>query len=367
MAHYADHGFLNPVDHDDAGNVTAVPVGLAADRRFHGKLRALKLAFMVAALTLALAACGGTTVTAKPSASAPARSVHIAYATQTATALPIFIARDAGIFKSHGIEADIIYSRSGAAAIAALVGGDVQFIIVGDPNLTNAVLQGADIEYLAWPAHTAQLVLVGQRGLTSLSELKGKTVGVTGGGSTTDLFVEALLRKSGLEPKRDVSVVAVGGSSEALAAFTSKNIDAAAFATPFDGQAIAQGGQVLFDFRKSDYTYPQSGLAVKKSLAGSDPGLVSDVVKSYAAAVDRFKKDRQLAVESLMRNFGVSDSKLAETAYELANAAVDPDVTPRAADEQSLLNLLAASNPKAGRFAKAAMQSLRAASTGADR
>jgi len=320
---------------------------------------------------LALAACGGapSASSSAPASGAPqARAVHIAYATQTATALPIFIARDAGIFKSHGIDADITYSRDGAAAIAALVGGDVQFIVVGDPNLTNAVLQGADIEYLAWPAHTVQIVIVGQPGLTGVPDLKGKTVGVTAAGSTTDLFVQALLRRSGLEPKRDVNVVAVGGSSETLAAFTSKRIDAAAFATPFDAQAIAKGGQVLFDFRKSDYTYAQSGLAVKRTFAKSNAGLVADVVRSYVEAVDRFKKDPQLAVQILMREFSVSDQRLAQDSYELANAAVDPDVTPRASDEQSLLKLLAVSNPKAASakpedfyddsFAKAAMQSL---------
>src|SRR5438874_12118071 len=111
------------------------------------------------ALTLTLAACGsadvssGSGASADPASAAPARPVHIAYATQSATSLPVFVAKDGGIFSSHGIEATITYSRDGGAAIAALVGGDAQFIVVGDPNLTNAVLQGADLEYLAWPAH----------------------------------------------------------------------------------------------------------------------------------------------------------------------------------------------------------------------
>jgi ABC-type nitrate/sulfonate/bicarbonate transport system substrate-binding protein len=84
-------------------------------------------------LVLALAACGasaqpaGSSQAASPkapsaSASAQLRDVHLAYATQTATSLPIFIARDAGIFTSHGINADITFSRDGATAIAALVG-----------------------------------------------------------------------------------------------------------------------------------------------------------------------------------------------------------------------------------------------------
>lgn len=305
----------------------------------------------------------------KPAASTSAlRHVRVAYATQTGTTLPIFIARDAGLFKNHGIDAEITYSRDGAVAIAALVGGDVQFIVVGDPNLSNAVLQGADIEYLAWPAHTVQLVLIGQAGLASVGDLKGKTLGVTAAGSTTDLFAQALLRRSGLEPKRDVNIVAIGGSAEGLAAFTSKRVDAALMSTPFDSQAIAAGGQMLFDFKKSDFAYPQSGLAIKKTLAKSDPALVLDVVKGYAEAVARFKSDPTLAVQTLMREFSVNDQKTAKDAYDLANAAVDRDVTPRPQDEQSLLSLLAVSNPKAkdarpedfydDSFAKAAMASL---------
>jgi ABC-type nitrate/sulfonate/bicarbonate transport system substrate-binding protein len=332
---------------------------------------------LVIGIALALTACGGAaapasnpaSASAKPaapaSASTLARTVRFAYATQTATSLPVFIARDTGMFKSRGINADITFSRDGATAIAALVGGDVQFIVVGDPNMTNAVLQGADIEWLAWPAHTVQIAIVGQPSINSLADLKGKTVGVTAAGSTTDLFVQALLRKNGLEPKKDVNVVAIGGSAEAMGAFTSKRVDAGAFAAPFDQQAVAQGGKTLFDFRKSDYTYPQSGVAVKRSLTKSDPGLVSDVIKSYAEAVARFKSDPQLVIQTLMREYKVDDQKLAQDTYDLANQAVDPDVTPRASDEQSLLSLLAVSNPKAASakpqdfyddsFAKAAM------------
>lgn len=269
------------------------------------------------------------------------------------------------MFQSRGIDADISFARDGATGIAALVGGDLQFLIVGDPNLTNAVLQGADLEWLAWPAHTVQIAVVGQPGINNLQDLKGKTVGITAAGSTTDLFVSALLRRNGLEPKRDVNLVAIGGSAEAIAAFTSKRVDAGAFAAPFDQQAEAAGGKLLFDFRKSDFTYPQSGLAVKRTLPKSDPGLVSDVVKSYAEAVARFKSDPQLVIQILMREYKISDAKLAQDTYDLANQAVDADVTPREADEQSILSLLAASNPKAASakpqdfyddsFAKAAM------------
>ncbi|HLG72665.1 MAG TPA: ABC transporter substrate-binding protein [Chloroflexota bacterium] len=297
------------------------------------------------------------TVAAKPSASAPAsasagsastaRHVKIAYATQTGTTLPIFVARDAGYFKNHGIDADITYSRDGAVGIAALVGGDVQFLVVGDPNLTNAVLQGADVEYLAWPAHTVQLVLIGQPGIKTVADLKGKTIGVTAAGSTTDLFAQALLRRNGLDPKKDVNIVAIGGSSEGFAAFTSKRVDAALMTNPFDGQAVAQGGQVVFDFKKSDFAYPQSGVAVKKTLPKSEPALVQDVITAYAEAVARFKSDKPLGVQTLMRELKVSDPKLADESYDLANAAMDNDVTPRAQDEQAILDLLAVSNPKA--------------------
>jgi ABC-type nitrate/sulfonate/bicarbonate transport system substrate-binding protein len=329
-----------------------------------------------AAVSLILAACGGATsappsapASASASPAASARSVHMAYATQSATSLPILIARDAGIFKSHNIDANITFSRDGGAAIAALVGGDVQFIVVGEPNLTNAVLQGADVEYLAWPAHISQLVLVSQQGVNSIADLKGKTVGVTSLGSTTDLFVEALLAKSGLDPKKDVSIVAVGTGAESLAAFTTRHIDAGVYSTPLDAQAIASGGQALFDFKTSDFTYPQSGLATTKALTKSNPSLVGDVVTSYVQAVGRLKSDRQQAVQSMMSAFSMSE-KLASDAYDVANPAIDEDVTPRLADEQSILNMLAPTNPKAASakpqefyddsFAKAAVQSLKA-------
>src|SRR5581483_10447792 len=119
-----------------------LPAGHAA-RSF----ASLRMTVLCALTGVMLAGCGGAAApstslssaasakapaSASAAASAAARPVHIAYATQSAPSLPIFVARDSRIFKWHGIEADSTYSRDGGTPIAALVGCDGQFIVVRD-------------------------------------------------------------------------------------------------------------------------------------------------------------------------------------------------------------------------------------------
>ncbi|HEX6513883.1 MAG TPA: ABC transporter substrate-binding protein, partial [Chloroflexota bacterium] len=83
-----------------------------------------------------LAACGAP-------APVQLRTVKAAYATQVATNMVPFLAQEAGIFRKHGLDVDIQFTKDGPTTMTALVSGDVQFVHLSDPSLANAVLQGA--------------------------------------------------------------------------------------------------------------------------------------------------------------------------------------------------------------------------------
>lgn len=284
---------------------------------------------------------------AKPAASAAAlRKTKLAYAAQSPTLIVQILARDAGIFQKHNIDAETSYV-GGGAILPALIGGDIQFAELSDPMVVSGVLEGAPIEWVAINVHTPTLQLVVQPEIASVADLKGKTIGVTNLGAVTALFAQLALTQNGLDPKKDVNLLATGGIPATLAALSNKRIDGAMFSALDGRQAVNQGGRVLVDFAKNGYTFPFGGLAVRKDFATSNPGVVSDVVAAFIEATDLFKKDRAAAEKVIAAALSLSDPAVLHEGYDAAAAILDTNVAPMPKEIQTVLDMLAPNNPKA--------------------
>jgi NitT/TauT family transport system substrate-binding protein len=303
---------------------------------------------------------------AKPSgasatSSGSLRKVTLAWATQTSVFLPPHVGIQAGIFKNHGIDLGLIYTGSGPTAIAALVSGDVQFIELADPSVTTSALKGSGVEWVAVSVPKPNLALWVHPSMNSVSELKGKKVGVTTLGSLTALMGQYMLQQAGLDPKKDVQMIAIGGGLEAQSAFLNNQVDAIVTApdTPLPGQKILVNLSTAFDF-------PQGGLVTTKSFVQKDPQLVQDMVTAFVESIRRFKSDTALTYQidqkELQRN-SLEDAK--KEVDGVLNVLVD-DVTPNPKGFENELGMLADTEPTAksakptdffdDRFAKVAAQ-----------
>ena len=108
-------------------------------------------------------------------------------------------------------------------------GGDADFAVIAGVTAVTSIQRGADIVIVG--GHTAYIdqVLIGAKGVTRLSELKGKVVGVTGSGGVTEFAtVEALARK-GLLRDKDYTILYSGNSPARVNALENGLIQAGAF------------------------------------------------------------------------------------------------------------------------------------------
>ncbi len=316
-----------------------------------------KLAFLV----VLLAGCGGTaaptapsSAPAKPATSAAAgsakpsaqlRKVTWGYATLTGTFMPTLVGKEAGVFQNHGIDLDVNYTRDGQTAMTALISGQMQFVTLADPSVTTSGLEGAEGEWVAVNVHAPHLVMYSQPTINTVEDLRGKKLGVTTLGALTALMAQVVVKQHGLDPKKDVELLAVGGGPEALAAIASGQIDAIVTAP----ENPAPGKKVLVDLTTAGYPFPQAGLVTTKSMVKRDPQLVQDMVQSFAESTQRFKNDPALAEQVLAKVMKdtLKDDSVVRRNYEGTNSAVSTDVTPQAKEIQSVLDLLAPTNPKA--------------------
>jgi NitT/TauT family transport system substrate-binding protein len=206
---------------------------------------------MAAASAMVLAACGSTSTPAAPASSAvastpgvspsasasgpaakPAASgsqaaasvtpskLVVSYSAIVPMTLPVWVASDEGIFKKNGLDVQLTYIES-SKGIAAVISGETQMANIGGPETLSAVAGGADLVTVACESPSWPFVMQVVPGINSMAELKGKKVGVSNFGSTSDIATRLALENSKLDPEKDVAIIAVGSASNRLAALKS--------------------------------------------------------------------------------------------------------------------------------------------------
>lgn len=183
------------------------------------------------------------------------------------TYLPTTLAAQLGYYKDEGLNVELQDLQGGSKALTALIGGSVQVTSGYYEHTIQMQAKDQSIESFVQMGKSPGLVLVVAPGKTneikSLKDLKGKTVGVTAPGSSTDMMVRYLLSKNGMQPT-DVSIAAMGAGSSAVAAMESGQVDAGVMLEPDVSVLAKKSGKPttsLADVRTVD------GL---KSLYGSD-------------------------------------------------------------------------------------------------
>src|ERR1700756_1308687 len=138
--------------------------------------------------------------------------------------LPLFVAVHRGFFKDKGIDIELPRLIP-AMAQNALISGDVQYHGLADSGLRLAA-KGAPIKAIFYGADRPMYYLVGQKEIRSVAELKGKKVGVSQFGGTSDLSARLALKKFGVEPGRDALLIQIGAEGTRVAALKVGSVDA---------------------------------------------------------------------------------------------------------------------------------------------
>lgn len=143
--------------------------------------------------------------------------------------LPLSIAEQLGYFKAEGLDVNIVDFAGGARALQAVIGGSADVVSGAFEHTVNMQFKGQRLRAFVLQGRTPQIVLgVNPKTLANYktaADLKGKKIGVTAPGSSTNVMVNFFLAKAGLKPS-DVSIIGVGAAQGAVAAMRAGQIDA---------------------------------------------------------------------------------------------------------------------------------------------
>ena len=158
----------------------------------------------------------------------------------TSTFLPIYIADQNGYFKQEGLNVEVVGFRGGSDLTRAMVANSVDVGVASPAGVIGAIQAGQDIKVFYGGFNQVPFDWYAAPSIKTVADLRGKTIGITRFGSSTDVLTRMVLAKAGLTPK-DVRIVQGGGSSERLAAMEAGQIMAGPFAEPHNFIAADRG------------------------------------------------------------------------------------------------------------------------------
>src|SRR5919106_2670297 len=172
--------------------------------------------------------------------------VRAAYPSANVQFLPAFVALEKGFYKTESLEAELISVRSAVTAVQALVGNQIHFIFSVGPQMP-AIWEGTDIILLAQQVGRPTFSLVVRPEIQKISDLKGKKLSVTFGGSTA-AGMKALLELNNINPDKDVEYVNIPGNTPKIAAMKQGIVVAGLMGPPAGYVALPAGPQRPGDF-----------------------------------------------------------------------------------------------------------------------
>ncbi len=263
----------------------------------------------------------------------------------SATQMSLWLAKEGNYYEKHGLDVEVISIPGSSLALQAMFSGELPIIQAGGVGPIQTNLSGADTVIIATIAKKFTWWIFSLPTINRMEDLKGKVFGTTRFGTQSDLASRIALRRYGIDPERDITMVQTGGPSETVAAMLAGKIQAAAISPPATLQAKKVKLKELLDLSKLDIDYHVNGLVTTRRFIKSHEDLVRRFLTAYIEGAVRGQRDKAFAMKTMAKYFRTDDRAVLEETYELVIKRFN--IPPYPAGIASLLQQLESQFPKA--------------------
>jgi NitT/TauT family transport system substrate-binding protein len=253
-------------------------------------------------------------------APAPPRRVTLITPGKTLPYLPYYQGRDLGLYQAEGIELDVREMTS-HLAIAAVASGEVAYIAPIGASIQAAV-GGQDLRAVLFVLKDVTWSLVTAPEITSVADLRGKTIAVSALTGSDALALQAALRAHGVALD-EVNPLAAQAPSNRFVALTTGAIPAAVLAIPLDQQAERLGFRSLV-WMADHFHRPQSALITTPRQLRDQPDEVRRMIRATLRSVQALREREADTIAYVTREFGV-EPDLAQGTYQQLVRVLSPD------------------------------------------
>jgi NitT/TauT family transport system substrate-binding protein len=227
----------------------------------------------------------------------------------------LLFAKETKIFEKRGLDVLLVGMGAGSVSLRALIAKDLEIASLSGSGLVQAALQGADTVIISAAINGFIFKVFGAPEISSPAQLKGKRLGVSRYGATSDFAVRLALKKWGLNPDRDVSILQIGTGQDTVRAMQTKMLDAGVLSGTASLIARKSGFRELGDLADLGLHYPMAPIGTTKSYLQKNEGLVKEFMLAYIEAIHDFKRNKEAALTVLKKYTRNDDREVLEDSY----------------------------------------------------
>ena len=279
-----------------------------------------------------------------------AQSLKVPFAALSPTYAPLWIADQAGFFKKHGLDVQLVYISSGSVIVPAILSGQVDIANMSSAPALTAWARGAELATVGVTSNRLLHVVMTRDTIKKPEDLKGKKIGSDRYGSLSDLVLREALRHYHLAPDRDVAVIQTGGLPERLGALKAGAVDGAIVAGDTAFEAEKLGFHKVIDLSQLPIRYPGSTVVVSRSFLSGKRDVVKRFLRGWIEGIKIAKTDKDVTVKVMQKFLKSSDRAILDKTFEIYRSVHERVPVPDPQVMGVALKQLAATVPQAGQL-----------------
>ena len=215
-----------------------------------------------------------------------------------------------GFFRDEGLDLELIRMNANIS-VTALSTGDIDYTMIFG-SVVRGAMRGLPMKVLACFMDSSTHMLIARPEFKSVRDLKGRTLGVSTIGATSDVAARMMMKHGGVDPERELKIVPLGAERARFGALREGIVDVAVLSPPADSEAGKYGLNVLSRFYEI-YKMPFTGLGTHLKKLKEKPDEVRRMLKAMIRTNRFIRQDRDGTIQTMVEWMKIDRDSAAAT------------------------------------------------------
>src|SRR5687767_673246 len=276
-----------------------------------------------------------------------AQKFVVAWSAVSALNAPFWVMNDAGFWKKEGLDIQLVYIASSPTVARATLAGEIVLSGANSQVIVDVGLNGGDLVAMGAITNVVAFYVMAAPEIKNVTDLKGKVVGVTRFGASTDFGMRMLLSKYGLEAVKDVPFIQIGGMPELTAALSNRTVFAAPMSQPMVYLAQKAGMRMIANLANEDIPFMHIGLTTSKKWIRENRREAKAFIRAYGRSIHFMHNHKEETRAIFARYTKINDPGMLDGSIQYAYDFMEKVPLVKAQAFQVTLDQIARTNPKA--------------------
>lgn len=282
-----------------------------------------------------------------PASAQPLEKLRLTYSAIGGSQASFWVPYEAGIFRKHGLDVELLYVAGGGRAAQVVQSGEVPIGVFTGGAVINSALAGGDLVVIGSSMNVMTFVVMARPEIKRVEDLKGKKIGVSRFVSATDFGLRYVEEQWPVKRQRDFAVLQMGGVSDVYNALRAGVIDAGVINAELAIPGRREGFRELADISKLGIQFPTSSVITTRSYIKRNENSVRKFIRGFVEGVHYAKTQRGPTIKIMMKYLRNSDTAMFNDLYDMYILQNIPRI-PRPSPEslKTVIDQLAESDPR---------------------